>query len=240
MRVGRAKIVNVGTRLGIVATLAACLVAAGGWAPAALAAPAPHGQLTAQEYTVLSAANSALKKATHGNQLNQKAARAACLGVGSSTPLLTSERQDCFSLLRLGTSFEALGSAAHTCPKAAAKNATCLLPYYQHMASAAATYHKLEAAARQATVSRGFTGTCLLTLASSTKILGAEQKLVAATGKLASDELLLVQVFGGTAPPSKLKTINYNADENAFNHYVNLALGGNTPTKLRACPHQSD
>ena len=225
-----------GARAGLL-TVGACLIAIGCCAPSAWAAP--YGTLTAQEYTLVGSAQSALKQALRGNRPNWSAAQTACLSVGSSTTLLARQGQSCVGQVTLDDTLASFPAEERRCPKPETRKIPCIAPLYRALAGAAAGAYASDVKARQAGSARGFTGTCLTALSSTPTQLRNEHKLATSTNKLAADMTSLVNVLAGQTPPSKLDQTHIDADVNVFQHYVNLVLGASTPDELTVCPHQS-
>ncbi len=86
-------------------------------------------------------------------------------------------------------------------------------------------------------MARGFTGTCLATLASTPADLKKERLFASGTAKLARDVTVLIKVTNGEAPSSDLNQIQIDDDVASFESSARAVLAEHGPQKLTACPH---
>jgi hypothetical protein len=188
----------------------------------------PHGVLTAAEYQTLVRAQAALKRALSGKKLNWHAAYAAC-PASSTTPLLATSMALCtadISELQAIVSTESAVKDESTC--AAQPGATplsCLLPAYQNLANTANKAASLDEATYHAAAARGFTGTCLYTVADTPTGLKQQRKLARVASETATamrtqneSQLALLGPKLGTA--------------------LTALVHESGPSNLAVCPHQ--
>ena len=229
----------------------------------ATAATVPKGTLTSAEYQQLSAAIVALNKSASSKTISWTKARAACRKTGAATALLRTQRMSCLQSLTL---FEALGkfpveeqrctatttntttttttttgtTTTTTTPavSAAIQQLVCMSPRYQALGRDAKSAYRADIAARKEVVARGFTGSCLATLATRPADLNKERLFASSTQKLAADVTLLIKVTEGKAPTSDFNQSKITSDVRKFETSAAAVLAENSPQKLSSCAHQ--
>ena len=231
-----------GLRAGILSIAAAGLLAIGCCAPPALAASAPQGTLTGNEYTLLSAARLGLDSALSERQPNWvAAAQNACLTVtfGPSTQLLASQKATCLGSVRLRVALATFTPAYDRCARRGEKRRVlCLAPLYRGLADDAASAYAGALTAQRAILKRGFASACVDVLGSTRAQLGDARKLVASTRKLSADMRLLVGIVDRQAPRGRLKQDQIERDTGVVRNDVRLVFRAAPPADLSSCPHQ--
>ncbi|MDE3133077.1 MAG: hypothetical protein KGL15_03320 [Acidobacteriota bacterium] len=246
-------------------TLAAAAAAVGGAAAICVAATAAgamtRGTLTAAEYKQLSAVTAALNLSTSSKSVDWSRARAACASTGRATALLRTQGASCLDSLRL---LEALTNfpaeqqrCAATKPTSTGSTTTasttggatgtsaavirlmvCLNPRYQALDRYARALYAADTAARKQALLRGFTGSCLATLAATPADLRKERQFASATVKLAADVTLLIRITDGKAPASDFSQARINADVRRFEATATAVLSDHGEQRLPSCPHE--
>lgn len=194
----------------------------------AVRAGTPRGVLSAVEYRALTSELAGLKRALGANQPDWQAANAACRAV-RTTPLLRAETADCEATVSEVQAIIAALSAVAGEPTCAAKpghnSISCLLPAYQHLDITTNQSLAADNATYRIAARRGFTGTCLYTLASTP----AQRR----------DETLFAQVMNETVAAmradnrSELATLGRQ-----ITRTMDAYLHANSPSNLAVCRHQ--
>jgi len=229
-------------RAAILSAIGAGLVAIGCYAPMALAASPAPGTLTDHEYTLLSAAELGLQQAVQDKGKSwSAAARTACLSTafGVSTPLLTSEKVDCLGAITLEGDLSTFPASDAKCEtRGTNSRIRCLAPLYRTLARDSASAYARDLKLRQVTVTRGFIGACLATLAPTQKQLRDGHSLAASTKQLSSDmAMLLNSIAAGRAQPSTVNQSRVAAHTRVFNHDMGQVLRDSSPNDLNSCRH---
>jgi hypothetical protein len=194
----------------------------------AVRAVAPRGVLTAVEYRALGRELAALKSALGAGQPDWGAANAACRAV-RTTPLLRAETADCEATVSEVHAVVATLSAVAGEPRCVAQpgrsSISCLLPAYQHLDTATHGALSADNAMYRVAAGRGFTGTCLYTLASTP----AQRR----------DETQFARVMNETVAAmradnrSELATLGPQ-----LTRTMDAYLHANGPSNLAVCKHQ--
>jgi hypothetical protein len=159
----------------VVALLTSCGVAT---------AAALGGSLTSFEYQQLVTTRDKVKTAKGVN-----AAIWDCEQIQMQTPLLTQERSDCISELRLLTFDSVMQSYEKDCsayPSAAAR-LQCLLPPYEKLYETEATYYRAESRIHQIATTRGLGEACADLLSDTPIVISEEQLALAEIDEIISD-----------------------------------------------------
>lgn len=191
-------------------------------------AVSPHGILTAPEYQALTRAQTTLKRVLRTKPLDWQAAYAACPAT-TPTPLLATESAGCSAAVAELHAIASTESAAKNEPQCVAQPGgtalSCLLPAYQNLASATTKGAAADEADYQAAVARGFTGTCLYTLADPPGYIHKEKQLAHIASETATamraQNAPRLEVLG-----PKLGTA------------LMAVVDASTPSNLAACRHQ--
>jgi hypothetical protein len=188
----------------------------------------PRGVLTAVEYRALAGELAALKRALGSSQPNWQAANAACRAA-ETTPLLRAETADCEATVSEVHAIVATLSAVAGEPRCAAQpghsSISCLLPAYRHLATTTNHTLAVDNAMYRVAAGRGFTGTCLYTLASTT----SQRR----------DEAHFAQVMNETVAAmradnrSELATLGPQ-----LTRTMDAYLHANSPSNIAVCKHQ--
>ncbi len=219
----------------LLAVLAAAAVCLSGGAVASAAASG--GKLTSLEYARIQQAMTNLKKALSGSPANWTAARQACTGIGSATPLLASQANICLTNVVLLGALAQAPAKLKTCNQPLPQRIYCMVPFYDGYAhDITAAYHSATAAERVA-VARGFGGQCLYVLVATPAQLAQTQQLMAVTDRLASDVAGLAADYKHARQPSKASLQQMLGDATAFNTAANAWLTARGPDNLALCPH---
>lgn len=197
----------------------------------------PRGKLTRVEYKLLSQAKTSFRKAVGRNTVNWTAARASCASLGSSTPLLASQRSDCSTQVALVHVFVAFPASDARCGNKTPQQFVCALPIFAALNRGTSAFYAAESGARDQAVSRGLSGRCLATLAPPASVVAQERKLAALTSALYRDMQLVVKVSDGKAPAGKLDLATVNADVKQFEQLGTEVVLRSAPTDIAACPH---
>jgi hypothetical protein len=229
---------------------------------ASAAAAAAKGTLTAAEYKQLSAATAALNLSASAKSVNWTKARRACGRTGRATALLRSQGLSCLnslSVLEALTNFPAEQRRCATtktttntgttttgttttgtteADSAVIRLVVCLNPHYQALARDARAVYTADTAARKQALRRGFTGSCLATLASTPADLRKERQFASASVKLAADVTLLIKVTTGKAPASDFSQTRIDADVKQFETAASAVLAEPSVQTLSSCPHE--
>jgi len=238
---------------------AACAVAAISISASAAAA-VPEGKLTSAEYTQLSVATATLNKSASAKSVNWSKARAACTKVGKTTALLRTQRATCFGSVNVfaalagfpaeqrvcskrtttttGTGTTTTGTTTTPADSAVIQLMVCMSPRYQALARDAKAIDRADISARQDALARGFSGSCLATLAPTPAELRTANRFAGATAKLAADVTLLIKVTGGKAPASDFNQAQIDNDVKQFENSATAVLDEHGQQKLSVCPHQ--
>jgi hypothetical protein len=149
-------------------------------------ARASSGSLTSFEYSQLISTRDKLKSADLKTVKGVNAALWDCEQIHEVTPLLTQERSDCVSQLRIGSFDAAMQQAAKTCgvyPSVSAR-LRCLLPVYRAFYTQAAIFYHSESRIRQIATARGLPGRCTTLLADTPHVVSLEERMVQAIGRI--------------------------------------------------------
>ena len=197
-------------------------------AASGVAAVAPNGILTGPEYQALARAQTTLTRVLRAKPLDWQAAYAACPST-TLTPLLKTESAGCTASVSELRAIVSTESAVKNEPRCVAQPGgtplSCLLPEYQNLASAATKGAAGDEADYRAAVARGFTGTCLYTLADPPGYIHKEKQLARVASETATamraQNAPRLEVLG-----PKLGTA------------LMAVLDASTPSNLAACRHQ--
>ncbi len=248
--------------LRVAITLAALSSAVAVGTPLSAMAAAPRASLSSTEYRQLSAATAALNRSASAKAINWAKARAACRVLGGTTALMRTQRTSCLDSMNAlealadfpsqqakcvaaathttgttTTGATATGTTTTSLQPALTQTIICLNPRYQALERYAGAIYRSDSAARKQAVARGFTGTCLATLASTPADLKKESVFASSTTKLAHDVTVLIKVTKGQAPSSDLNQTQIDDDVARFESSARAVLGEHGPQKLSACPH---
>lgn len=206
-------------------------------------------RLTNDEYVLLGDSQAASKSAGSAAKPNWQKARAACVLLGRSTPLLRSTRASCLASLGelrawLGASQKAASCSQTTTTGLAAAAAdsqlnelVCLNPAYQALNRAVDALTAADRALRESGVERGFSGRCLITLVPTTQQLAAETSYLGATKRLVADLALYIKVRDHKAPRNAISGATLVEAEVAVtparDHWLSVQQG----YSLSVCPH---
>jgi len=139
----------------------------------------PRGVLTAQEYAELQTAQTQVVSA--GRAGDWARVTRVCQRLDSATETLVSERHDCVAGATFFSSASLTGAAQKRC---AAKGPDlspelrCLLPFYRRSEAGIAGLYQADTELRALVIARGFGGRCADVLATTTRALTAEHRLV--------------------------------------------------------------
>jgi hypothetical protein len=139
-----------------------------------------------------------------------------------------------------GTTTTGTTTGATTTPAESAviRMIICLTPRYHALARYAKALYRADIAERKQTLVRGFTGTCLATLASTPADLKKEKLFASSTARLANDVAVLIKVTKGQAPTTDLNEVQIDGDIAKFESSARAVLDESGPQKLSACPHR--
>jgi|SRR5579863_8968 len=192
-------------------------------------ASASSGSLTSFEYSQLISARDKLKSADLKTLKGVNTALWDCEQIQEVTELLTQERSDCISQLRIGTFDAAMQVAAKTCsvyPSASAR-LHCLLPVYQAFYTQAAIFYRSESRIREIATARGLPSRCTTLLADTPHVVSLEKPMVQAIGQIIT-AAKAGKVYPFEAASGRALTV---AAEIASGQQAN-----NAPVSV--CPHQ--
>lgn len=235
---------------------AAVLCGAAAIAIDAPAAAAASGTLSAAEYAQLSTATAALNRSASAKSINWTKARAACNKTGVATALLRSQRTGCLDSLIVLEALQTFPAEERHC-SAAQRTTTdttttpgtttadaavirlmvCMSPRYQALNRHAQAFYRADIAARRQALARGFSGSCLATLASTPSDLRKERSFATSTAKLAADITLLIRITEGKAPASDFNQAHIDRDASVFDRAATAVLAEHGPQRLSTCPH---
>jgi hypothetical protein len=230
---------------------------------ASAAAAVPKGKLTSTEYRQLSVATATLNKSASAKSVNWSKARAACAKVGKATALLTTQRATCFGSVNVFAALAGFPAEQRGCTKSTATTTgttttgttttgttttpadsaviqlmVCMSPRYQALARDAKAIDRADISARKVTLARGFSGSCLATLAPTPADLRTADRFASSTAKLAADVTLLIKVTEGKAPASDFNQAQIDNDVKQFENAATAVLVEHGQQKLSVCPHQ--
>ncbi len=139
-----------------------------------------------------------------------------------------------------GTTMTTTTTGSKTTPASSAliRMIICLSPQYHALAHYAKRLYRADIAARKQALVRGFTGTCLATLASTPADLKKEKPFAASTASLAHDVTVLIKVTRGRAPTTDLNQVQIDSDIAKFERSARAVLDESGPQKLSACRHR--
>ena len=211
----------------------------------------PRGTLSGVEYRQLSVVTAALNISASSKSINWTRAHAACARTGRATALLRTQGASCLDNLgvlealtkfpaeqrRCATATKSATSSTQAAP-AAIRLMVCMNPHYQALARDARAVYTADTAARKQTLLRGFTGSCLATLASTPADLRKERQFALASLKLAADVKLLIRVTDHKAPASDFSQARIDADVRRFETSATAVLAEHGEQQLSSCPHQ--
>jgi hypothetical protein len=236
-------------------------------ASASAAGAVPKGTLTGAEYKRLSVGMTALDQSVSGKSVNWSRARAACRAVGGATGLLRTQRASCLESMAVldalasfppeerrcraavttttgttttGTTTDTTTTGTTTTPADSAliQVMVCMNPRYQALARYAKALDTGAIVARDAAVTRGFSGSCLAALAPTPTDLKKSKLFASSTARLAADVALLIRVTEGKAPSSDFNQAKIDNDVKQFETSATAVLDEHGQPKLSACPHQ--
>lgn len=224
------------------------------------------GTLTATEFKQLSRATAELNASATAKSIDWRKARGACRHIGTASAVLRSQRTSCLdSMIALEAlarfpSEQARCAATDTTPTRSTSTSTttpttatsttssaqspvirlivCLSPRYAALRRYARALYSADTAARAQARRRGFTATCLATLASTPAELRTERAFATSTAKLAKDVALLIKVTRGQAPAGQLNQVLMDNDVSRFERSGRAVLEQRSPRKLSVCPHR--
>ena len=209
-----------------------------------------------------------LNKSASSKSIDWAKARAACRAIGGSTELLRTQRASCLDsmsaleglanfpseqakcaagvLTTTGTtttgttttSTTTTGTTTTTAESAVLRVIICLSPRYQALGRYAKALYRDDTAERKQALARGFTGTCLATLASTPADLKKEKLFASTTARLAHDVTVLIKVTKGQAPTTDLNQVQIDSDVAKFESSARAVLAESGPQKLSACAHR--
>jgi hypothetical protein len=114
----------------------------------------------------------------------------------------------------------------------------CMSPRYQALARDAKAIDRADISARKDALDRGFSGSCLATLAPTPADLRTVGRFASSTAKLAADVTLLIKVTEGKAPASDFNQAQIDNDVKQFENAATAVLVEHGQQKLSVCPHQ--
>lgn len=234
---------------------------------ASAAAAVPKGKLTSAEYTQLSVATATLNKSASAKSVNWSKARAACTKVGRTTALLRTQRATCFGSVNVFAALAGFPAEQRGCSKSTTTTTgttptgtatgttttgttttpadsaviqlmVCMSPHYQALARDAKALDRADISARKDALARGFSGSCLATLAPTPADLRTADRFASSTVKLAADVTLLIKVTEGKAPASDFNQAQIDNDVKQFENSATAVLDEHGQQKLSVCPHQ--
>ena len=216
----------------------------------AVAATNAGAKLTNDEYVLLGDSLAATDGALSGSNPNWQRARAGCLVLGQSTPLLKASRASCLGVLGESHAWRDASQEAQKCTHSPAtglaaaargnsqmRQLVCLNPAYQALNRAVANLTVADRALRQSGIERGFTGHCLVTLVPTTQVLAAETGYLSKTKRLAADLSLYIRVRAGKAPRNAISGQTVLEAEVAVTPARDYWLGAQVGYPLSVCPH---
>lgn len=197
-----------------------------------------RGKLTATEYSSLGRMIASVKARARARPIDWSAMRAACLAAQTSTPLLVSIRSSCEAdalFLRVLFTFQ---SANARCGQAMPRKLLCQVSLYNALARDGRASYTADVAAHTVATKRGFSGTCLAVISSSTRELQLEKQLSVATDTLAEDIRAALKAREGQPIPGFSRTKAEN-DGEAFQRVYGALQTTPSPSNIRDCPHAS-
>lgn len=212
-------------RLGIIVSIALLAGSSAGIATAATSG----GTLTSNEYYQLSSARARLKAVKLKTAKDFSTAILDCEEIQEQTQLLTEERADCVSQLRIGGFTGAMQSVAPTCAalKTVRARLSCLLPTYKKLYAQSSIFYHAESKIRQIAEARGLPSKCTNLLADTPHVVALEKRMVAAIGAL------IRTVKAGQLYPFE------EASGRALTDISEVAAGQQANKgQLSLCPHQ--
>jgi hypothetical protein len=130
------------------------------------------------------------------------------------------------------------GSSTTAADSAVVRLIICMSPHYQALARDAKAIDRADISARKDVLARGFSGSCLATLAPTPGDLRTVKHFASATAKLADDVTLLIKVTEGKAPASDFNQAQIDNDVKQFENSATSVLDEHGQQKLSVCPHQ--
>jgi hypothetical protein len=207
-------------------------------------------RLTNDEYVLIGDSMAGAKKAFSSSKPDWSKARAACLVLGQSTPLLRASRDECLDQLSesqawIGTSKQAqqctqtttTGIAAAAGSGSELNELVCLNPAYQALNRAVAKLATADRALRSSGIERGFTGRCLITLVPTPQQLTTETSYLNATKRLVADLALYIKVRKGKAPHGAISDKTVVSAAVAVTPARDHWLSAQIAYSLSVCPH---
>jgi hypothetical protein len=197
-------------------------------ARAAEASGATRAVLTVVEYRALTHEQAALKRDLAAKPVDWGAAHAAC-HAPATTALLEIETADCAANVAEVQAIFAVISAVAAEPKCAQQSghssSSCLLPAYVRLDTSSNKTLVADQAVYRVAAERGFSGTCLYTLASTPAQRADEQRFV----RVMNETVAAMR----TNNRSALATLAPQLTET-----MNAYLTAKAPTNLAVCKHQ--
>ena len=115
----------------------------------------------------------------------------------------------------------------------------CLSPSYQRVTHDIQTVYTSSALNHERAVTRGFTGTCLATLAGPAKLIADERRFAGAGKEIAADFASLSQLADGQSPKRVILDAQLTSDGLAFELAATAYTADMTPIeKLASCAHE--
>jgi hypothetical protein len=115
----------------------------------------------------------------------------------------------------------------------------CLSPSYQRVTHDIQTVYAASALNHMRAVARGFTGTCLATLAGPAKLIADERRFAGAGKEIAADFALLSELADGQSPKHVILDAQLTSDGLAFELAATAYTADMTPIeKLASCAHE--